>query len=259
MNGRCGAWATTTDADLTLRVQLQPSFLLHRRPFRDSSQLLEVLTLEHGRVSLVARGTTRRRRGGPTGALLQPFRPLLLGFSSRGELGTLTTVEAGGEMHAPSGEALFSALYVNELLIRLLHRHEAHPELFRSYAATVEELALAENPAPPLRRFEFALLEDLGYGVELTREPDGRDVDPGLSYRVDPQLGTAAVHEVREGDAGTFRGADLLAIARGELDGGHAAAAKRLARHLLAAHLGPQPLQSRTLFAARRGAAAVPT
>ncbi|MFT4768876.1 MAG: DNA repair protein RecO (recombination protein O), partial [Glaciecola sp.] len=103
-----------------MRVQLQPCYLLHRRPFRDNSELLDVFSVEHGRLGLIARGLSRRRRGGPLGAILQPFRPLLLSFSGKGELLTLTGAESGGELPPLHGEALLSAFYLNELLLRLL-------------------------------------------------------------------------------------------------------------------------------------------
>ena len=241
---------------MTLRVHLQPSFLLHRRPFRDSSQLLEVFSLDYGRVSLVARGTARRRRGGALAALLQPFRPLLLSFSSRGDLGTLTAAEAGGDLPVPAGERLFSALYVNELLTRLLHRHEAHAALFTAYGRTLEDIAATAPLAECLRRFELQLLDELGYGVDLTREAQsGLPLDARSRYRIDTQQGPLRVDEVREADRELFPGAVLLAIAAGEVGGAQAAHAKRLTRLLLAPHLGDEPLRSRLLFASPRQAA----
>ncbi len=120
-----------------MRVNLQPAYLLHRRPFRDSSQLVELFTAEHGRLSLVARGVHRKARGGSTGAMLQPFVPLLVSFSGRGELKTLTHTEVAGRPQRLSGATLFSGFYLNELLVRLLHRYDPHPPLFASYGDTL--------------------------------------------------------------------------------------------------------------------------
>lgn len=234
---------------MSTRVQLQPSYLLHRRPFRDSSQLLEVFSLDHGRLSLVARGVSRRRRGGSLASILQPFRPLLLSFSGRGELATLTGAEAAGELAAPTGERLYSALYLNELLMRLLHRHEAHAALFSAYGRALEELAGAPAAAAVLRRFELSLLDELGYGVDLACDTSGdRALDPTLHYRVDPEQGVSPVLEVNDGDGETFNGDDLLAIGRGQVDGERAAAARRLTRILLQPYIGARPLNARMFY-----------
>ena len=123
-----------------MRVNLQPAYVLHSRPYRDSSALLEVLTPEHGRISLVARGVRNRSRRGSGAAQLQPFVPLLLSFTGRGELKTLTAKETVGAAISLRGERMFSGLYINELLVRLLHRHDPHPQLFALYGQTLEAL-----------------------------------------------------------------------------------------------------------------------
>jgi DNA repair protein RecO (recombination protein O) len=238
------------------RIQLQPAYLLHRRPFRDSSQLLEVFTLDHGRLSLVARGVSRRRRGGALGALLQPFRPLLLSFSGRGELATLTAAEAAGAYLPLAGERLYSALYLNELLSRLLHRHESHPALFSDYGLALEALGDVAALEPVLRRFELRLLDELGYAIDITRDADsGEPLQLNAAYEVDPELGLrTAVGQAASGRT-RLLGADLAAIAAGELEGPVLASAKRLTRELLSPHLGPEPLRSRALFKQRPRAA----
>jgi DNA repair protein RecO (recombination protein O) len=179
---------------VALREQLQPAWLLHRRPFRDSSQLLEFFTLDHGRLGLVARGVSRRRRGGPLTALLQPFRPLLVSFTLRGDLGSLTGVEAGGETLAPVGERLFSALYLNELLTRCLPRQEEQAGLFAAYGRALEDLAGEALLEPALRRLEFTLLEALGYAVDLRCDgASGDGLDPQAHYRLERELGFVPV------------------------------------------------------------------
>ena len=236
------------------RVQLQPAYLLHRRPFRDSSQLLELFTLDHGRLPLIARGTSRRRRGGALGALLQPLRPLLVSFSGRGELATLAAVEPGGMLRTPQGERLFSALYLNELLSRLLHRHEAHPRLFADYAAALEALG-GDDPVPPLlRHFELRLLEELGYAVDLRIDASsGAVLEPAAHYRVELQQGLVPVSaDAAQRPESCFPGGDLLAIADGQVDGSYARSALRLTRELLAPYLGDAPLRSRELLRAYR-------
>jgi DNA repair protein RecO (recombination protein O) len=236
-----------------MRCQLQPAYLLHRRPYRDGSDLLDVFSAEQGRLGLVARGLNRRRRGGSLAALLQPFRPLLLSFSGRGELLALTAAEPAGDLAPLSGRALFSAFYLNELLLRLLQRFEAHPELFVAYAEALGELAEARGESdglePALRRFEFRLLEELGYAVDLTREAfTNAPVAADAVYALVPESGLRRARPDSVGADRLFRGAELLAIAGGDFDPSCARAAKRLVRILLHPHLGPAPLRSRAMF-----------
>jgi DNA repair protein RecO (recombination protein O) len=239
---------------VALREQLQPAWLLHRRPFRDSSQLLEFFTLDHGRLGLVARGVSRRRRGGPLTALLQPFRPLLVSFTLRGDLGSLTGVEAGGETLAPVGERLFSALYLNELLTRCLPRQEEQAGLFAAYGRALEDLAGEALLEPALRRLEFTLLEALGYAVDLRCDgASGDGLDPQAHYRLERELGFVPV--VGEAPQGAYSGAELLAIADGRYEEARRAA-RRLAQALLRPHLGDRPLHARGLFAQRQANAA---
>lgn len=231
------------------RAQLQPCYLLHRRPFRDSGQLLEVFSLEHGRLGIVARGVTRRRRGGALGELLQPFRPLLLSFAGRGDLATLGGAEAAGPHLQLRGDHLYSALYLNELLMRVLHRHEAHPALFSNYGLALESLADGLAIEPVLRSFELQLLEDLGYAVDLSCDAqNGMPITETGRYLLDPEAGLQCSDGASPASRRLYLGADLMAIARGDLNAAVLPAAKRLTRELLAPHLGPEPLRARALF-----------
>ncbi len=233
-----------------MRVSLQPSFLLHSRPYRDGSQLLELFTAEHGCLSAVARGLYRKARGGSLRATLQPFRPLLLSFSGRGELQTLTAAEAAPGAVVLTGERLFSGLYLNELLLRLLHRHDPHPALFARYGDTLQALAGQTAPDIHLRRFELLLLDELGYGFDLTHDAlSHAAIEDGRWYRYHEGAGLAVCAAQDTRLEGRLAGADLLALARGELDTGSVAStAKRLLRQVLAEHLGGHALHSRELF-----------
>ena len=254
MSARCAVWDTTTRAESdAVRVQLQPAYLLHRRPYRDSSDLLDIFSAEHGRQGLVARGLERKRRGGSLAALLQPFRPVLLSFSGRGELKALRGAEqAGGTLPALRGEALLVGFYVNELLQRLLPRGEEHSLLFAAYAEVLERLASARDRdalQSGLRRFEFTLLERLGYAVDFHRDAlHGDAFSAGALYRLVPERGFLPLYGVAEGSS-AYRGADLLALGEGRLQDA-AAPAKRIVRQLLQAHLGSRPLRSRGMFMA---------
>lgn len=234
-----------------LRVELEPAFVLHHRPFRDTSALLEVFSEVHGRVGLVARGARGpRSRLRP---LLQPFRPLLLSWQLRGELGTLTAAEArGAGLSVPAGgEALLALYYVNELVLRLTARLDPHRELYPAYAATVAALCEGALLAPALRRFEKRMLDVLGYGPDLHRDAAGQPLEADASYRYDP------AHGLTPCDAdgrGALSGASLLALAEDRLEGPRALAdARQLLRAALDVHLDGRPLKTRELLARLRG------
>jgi DNA repair protein RecO (recombination protein O) len=229
------------------RPDLEPAFLMHRRPYRETSALLETFTREHGRVALVARGA-RRPRSALRGAL-QPFVPLLIGWSARGELGTLRSVDVPVTVSTLEGRALLSGLYVNELLMRLTHRNDPHPELFDAYVAVLASLREGDDVPQSLRLFEKRTLESIGYGMLLDREADsGAPVAAERRYAYRPDHGPTLA-AARKGESVEVTGATLLALAReGLLDTEGQREAKRLMRFVIQTHLGGRPLASRTLF-----------
>ncbi len=286
------------------RVLLQPAYVIHRRPFRETSLLVDFFCLDHGRIAAVAKGA--RQGKSRMQALLQPFQPLRISFSGRGEVKTLIGAElgvsdevaepeqsrrdikstasdetskpptegpepgarpAGFDRAAPrlSGERLFSGLYLNELLSRLLHNHVEHRQLYGVYAETLAALADTALLERVLRRFELELLAELGYAINLQSDCHRHEaIAADKSYRYLPDVGfeeTDAGHEQGEGQGEgqaeakrIFAGADLLALHRLELENPRvAAAAKRLLRQALEVHLGGRPLRSRDLFAPSRG------
>lgn len=231
----------------TLRVEDSRAFLLHQRPYRESSALLEIFAQHHGRVGLVARGVraARSRRRGE----LQLFRPLRLSWVIRGELGTLTGAESGGRAPLLQGDALYSAFYLNELLIRLLARQDPHPQLFERYTLALEQLAGAGPVEAALRLFEKALLDELGYGLQLDTVADsGAEVRPERWYDYHLETGPVEV-AAAPGEGFVFRGSSLLALSHERLDSPEVLRdAKRLLRSALNLYLGDQPLKSRELF-----------
>lgn len=239
-----------------MRVALQPGYVLHSRPYRDSSLLVELFTAEHGRLALVARGARGPRGRGRRahGVALQPFAPLLVSFSGRGDLKTLGAAEAARPPLALAGKRLYSGLYLNELLMRLLHRHEAHPPLFAAYGEALSRLADSEAAEEALRRFELTLLDELGYRLNPGQDSvSGETVQADAWYRYEPDQGMVRIDLREPPPAGAYAGAELLAIAAGQLDGGVRGACKRLLREALAVHLGQQPLRSRELFITASG------
>jgi len=231
-----------------MRVELTPGFVLHQRPYRETSALLEVFTASHGRVGLVARGVyapkSRRR------AELQTFHALRLSWNERGELGTLIEVESDGPGIDLTGTALYSAFYLNELLVRLLIRHDPHPRLFERYRQALQ--ALMDQPVAlelTLRLFEKHLLQETGYGLLLDVECEtGEPVQADRFYDYRLEAGPVEVAE-DSGEGFLFPGSSLLALAQEQhIDEKVLRDAKRLMRAALSLYLGGKPLKSRELF-----------
>ncbi|NNF41264.1 MAG: DNA repair protein RecO [Woeseiaceae bacterium] len=228
------------------RVQQQPAYVLHHRAFRDSSQILDLVTRDHGKVALVARGSrgARSRLAG----VLRPFLPLSISWVSRSDLGTLTGAEATGTPAGVSGDAMLAAFYVNELLLNFLHKHDPQPEIFAQYEQAIASLVGTSNIAACLRRFEIELLGLLGYALNLQHEAGthaGLEPRTNYEYRVDQ--GPVAVSR-SEGPL-VFSGASLLSMeARKFEDPEVLRAAGRMLRAVIAHHLGGKELKSRKVL-----------
>ncbi|OGI57948.1 MAG: DNA repair protein RecO [Candidatus Muproteobacteria bacterium RBG_19FT_COMBO_61_10] len=233
-----------------MRVNQEPACVLHHHDYGETSLLLEMFTRRHGRLGVVAKGA--RRAHSPLRFTLIPFQPLVIGFSGRGELPTLTAAEPAGAAPAIAGEALFCGLYLNELLLRLLHRHDPHERLFESYSEALGRLGEGRDREAALRVFEKRLLEDIGFGLVLDHDvQDGVPLQPGQFYRYLPERGPVPAHAA-DGEGIAVQGASLLALAREQLvDGAVLHEVKHLMRALLARHLGERPLTSRGLFRRR--------
>ncbi len=229
------------------RIQLTPGFVLHQRPYRDSSALLEIFSRDYGKLGLVARGIRSPKskwRGD-----LQAFKPLLLSWQSRGDLGTLTDVECGRHGAALSGTSLYSAYYLNELLMRLLERHDPHPALFEDYLGALAALHEQVEVETVLRRFEKHLLDELGYGLVLEQDVEtGDEIVPESRYDYHLESGPVAIQEEAAGGF-VFPGKSLLAIAAENFDDAEVLRdAKRLMRAALRIYLGDKPLKTREIF-----------
>lgn len=239
-----------------MRVQLEECRVLHTRPYRDSSLIVELFSRQRGRVAAVARGARgSRSRGGSRASLLQLFRPLLCSWSGRSDLKTLAAVEPApdaAQAAALTGERMYSGLYVNELLVRLLHHEDPHPRLYDYYTEVLARLGEGAPQDLSLRAFEFRLLEELGYGFDLATDGlSGEPVRAGDWYSFDREHGlVTAGLEVRE-EIPRYSGTELLQISRGDFDEDARRCAKRLMREALACHLGGKPLKSRELFPRR--------
>jgi DNA repair protein RecO (recombination protein O) len=237
----------------TRRIDLTPGYVLHHRPWRDTSRILEVLTREHGRLTLFARGV--RGPHAKLAAVLQPFQPLLLSFSGRGEAAQLTGAERAEHCAALPADCLLAAFYLNELLLKLTTRHDPLPALFDHYHGTLERLRAGAALEPVLRVFEKRLLELLGYGLDLATEAlSGQAIRPQQFYHFRPSAGLVAAGAAH---TGALRGDSLLALAAEQPAGERALEdARHLLKAALAACLEGRPLATRAVAKAmlRKGA-----
>ena len=190
------------------RTQLASGFVLHQRPYRDTSLIVELFVRDHGRLSVFARGVR-----GPRSrfAALQPFRPLLLSWSGRGESPTLSGAEDEGPPVSMPASRILSGFYLNELLLRLTVPHDPQPELYAQYVGTLEQLRGGESLDIVLRLFEKRMLDLLGYGSDLRTDASGRAVEPKGLYHFRPGAGLWLAESAD--DARAVEGRVLLALA----------------------------------------------
>jgi DNA repair protein RecO (recombination protein O) len=228
------------------RIDGAAAFLLHAHPYSETSLILDVFARDHGRLALMARGA-RRPRSALRGVLLT-FQPLELSWFGGGEVKTLAKAEWLGGLPLLAGKSLLLGYYLNELLLRLLPREDAHPALYAAYGAALAALARGATEAAELRRFEKTLLRELGYGPILDRQVgSGEPVRPDGRYLYLVERGAVEATGAEGGP--TVAGKTLLDMAADDYsDPRTLAESKQIMRQLIAHYLGGQPLQSRRVF-----------
>lgn len=228
------------------RIDGAAAFLLHAHPYSETSLVLDVFAREHGRLAVLARGA-RRPRSAMRGVLLA-FQPLELGWFGGGEVKTLAKAEWVGGMPLLQGKSLLLGYYLNELLLKMLPREDAHPTLYDAYGAALSALASGATDTAELRRFEKSLLRELGYGLALDRLANsGEAVQPDGLYEYQVERGVVEATGVSP--RLTFCGKTLLDLAADDYsDPRTLAESKLLMRQLMSYYLGSQTLQSRRVF-----------
>jgi DNA repair protein RecO (recombination protein O) len=228
------------------RVWLTPAYLLHQYAYRDTSRIAELFTREHGRLSLFARGV-RAPKSALRGSL-RPFQRLLISWTGRSEAGQLTAAEIDGAFTQLPSRRLMSGFYLNELLLKLTERWDAHPELFELYAETLAGLAGADREEPHLRRFEKRLLEELGYGTDFSVTDSGAPVSAELYYRVRAHR---AVTRCGADSSDAVSGASLIELSAESFENAATLRdAKKILRASIEACLDGRPLSSREILMA---------
>jgi DNA repair protein RecO (recombination protein O) len=238
MNAPCKAWGLMTDS----AVYLQPAFILQQRKFRETSLIIDVLTRDLGRVSLLAKGVRKARS--KTAGLLQPFIPLTLSYFGKTELKILTDVEITQPFIQLQGLALYCGFYINELVTCFLHRYDPHPEVFVCYGTCLSSLADSSKIEAALRIFELDLLDAVGYGLQLEYDlHNQKSVHPLTKYHFNAEQGPIEALD------GQFSGKTLQALHLREFtDPQTLIEAKILMRTAIAVYLHGKPLKSREVI-----------
>lgn len=231
---------------MTRRTE-QQAFLLHSTPYRETSLIVDLFTRDLGRVSAVAKGAKRPRSA--LRAVLLQFQPLNIAFSGRNELRTLIAAEWAGGTIAPVGSALLCAFYLNELLVRLLPREDAHPGLYDGYQSALASLSAGEPLDQTLRRFEWLLLRETGYAPDLGSDSAHQPIEAARSYRWLPTSGFVAADAARNDPGQLVDGSTLRDLASGQFESINTRSqAKYLTRAILAHHLDGQALRTRQIL-----------
>ncbi|MFM0038213.1 DNA repair protein RecO [Paraburkholderia strydomiana] len=229
------------------RIAEQPAFVLHSYPYRETSLIIDVLSRDHGRLALVAKGAKR-----PHSALrgvLQTFQPLALSWSGKSEVRTLTGAEWVGGMLPLTGDALLCGFYVNELLVKFCAREDPHPQLFHHYVVTMTRLAHDEPPVQVLRSFERVLLRETGYAMSLDRTVARKAVLPEGRYVFDPERGVREASDDWPAQWPVIAGQTLLDMEQDDYHRAQTVAqSKTLMRFLLNTYLGGTPLATRQIL-----------
>jgi len=226
-----------------MTVDLRRAFVLHRRPYRNTSLLLEIFAEGEGRFPAIMRGAAKGKSVG----LLQSFVPLRLSWGGQGEVKSLHQAEADDfHLHALHGKALYCGLYLNELLMRLMPRGEAHDGVLANYIRALAALASDAPQDWTLRRFELQLLQALGYALAVDQTIVGEAVQADGYYSYQQNAGFSPV---APGSPGAIAGEVLIALQQDSCeDPAVRRSAKQLLRSVIDYYLGYKPLKSRELF-----------
>jgi DNA repair protein RecO (recombination protein O) len=222
-------------------VYLQPAFILQQRKYRETSLIIDMLTRDFGRISVLAKGV--RKAKSKTAGMLQPFIPLLISYFGKAELKNLSDVETIQPINEIKGLALYCGFYINELVGYFLHKYDPHPEVFDHYSECLSRLSHDPNQEAALRLFELNLLEYSGYGLQLEYDDNGSPINVAKKY--DFNVGLGPVEAIN----GLFSGKTLLALSSRQLsDSQVLSEAKVLMRMVIDVYLQGKQLKSRAVI-----------
>lgn len=227
------------------QLAFQPAFVLSRRPYKETSALIRFFCQEAGIICVLAKGARNNKKG--RASLLAPFSPLLIEAGGRGELLTLYQVEANGKPYRLGKTALLCGLYINELIVKLLHEGSPLPELFPHYETILAQLTQTDFSEAHLRIFEKNLLVTLGYELPLTHTFDTKElIRADLFYQFIINAGFKQIHHPT---GLSLKGDSIIALAEESFTTAYQLTqVKHLMRYALNFYLEGKPLHSRQLF-----------
>ena len=234
------------------RVHQQSAFIIHTRPYTESSLIVEVFTLDFGRVSLLAKGARNpknRKRG-----ILQPFQPLLINWVGKGELPILSSVEQGDNLFLFDYKSRVCAFYANELVYKLTERRDPHPKLYAAYHSLMQDLNKCsfkdKERELSLRLFEKKLLSEIGYALILDRDIDQHElINPELVYRYLPERGPEVYRSSNDYSPLIISGMVLHCIDRNQYPNDQVMQqAKQFMRYMLQTLLNGKVINSRRML-----------
>lgn len=230
-----------------LKVNLTPCYILHHHKYGETSLILDVLSRDYGRVNLIAKGAKKNKK--QQGISFDLYQKYLVSWILKTELGTLTSIESARSLLKIKPDKLLSGFYMNEIILRLLHKHEAHPELFDAYESALNKLIEGDPEEKILRYFEMALLKSLGYGLVLDYDvKTGESIDGGNEYFYEFDHGPST-QSIQTKMACSISGRTLLELNSEQLSSSKQVhEAKKLLRSILSRYLGDKPLASRALY-----------
>ena len=213
------------------RIEHQPSFILKSQAFKETSLIHQVFTQDHGVVSILSKGS--RAKNSKYGSLLQSFRGLSISWSGKSDLKTLLVAEEWSPISPLVASSLYCGFYINELLLNLLHKHDAHPVLFSAYKNVIQQLSNNERLEANLRQFEKLLFDEIGYGLALEHEANSLEpLNENGHYQYKPGVG--ALVESNPLHPNDVLGRTIINLKNNKLtDKYELAQAKRLMRRLI--------------------------
>lgn len=230
-----------------MQAHHQQAFLLHRKPYTESSLLLDVFTREHGRLTVLAKGA--RRLKSPFRGLIHLFKPLTISFTGKGQLPILTNVENGPYVTDLRHQYLACGFYLNELVMKFLQRYDAHESLFDAYSQALSSLQMQQDANRVLRIFEKQLLRDIGFGIVLDHDIDtGKPIEHQHDYHYIPERGPALAI-IQDERLLKVRGATLTSLHEEQLsEKTHQNEARKLTRVLIDHQLRGKEIRSRSIM-----------
>ena len=226
-----------------MRVELEPSYILHTRPYRETSMIVYALTEQHGIVHMVSRGA--RKKGH---SLLQPYTKMQLSWSGKNELVSLSKIELEHTKYTRNFRAHVQCFYLHELILKLIPRSSPSPELFYLYETTLELMAKNPKSEEVLRYFELQFLSILGHPLQLKYDyMNDRDIEDHIVYRYDPEHGPTQC-EINAKQWNIVVGSVLRSLEKNQLSNETLSGAKIFLRGLLKYYLQGKPLVTRQLL-----------